>query len=95
MSFFPLSMTPLGFGPANSSSSKMEDSARSPRVGATCCFGFFVRYSSLKGFVGTETGDSRFHHRRVRLWIHGSRKLRGVWEEAVRALADDQLDSVH
>lgn len=42
---------PSGFGPASSSSSKIEEDARSPRMSCGVV-GFFLRYSSVSGFLG-------------------------------------------
>lgn len=82
---------PWGFGPASFSSSKMEDEARSPRTRGPCA-GFFRRNSSVKVFFGAAalcSGVFLPNHHNVRRWVHGMRKVYGIWEDAT--VARDQL----
>lgn len=78
-------LSPAGFGPAVSSSSKMEDEARSPRTSDPPLEGaFFLRYSSVSGFLGFGVESSCccfpvphpivLKSKNVRRWRYGRRK---------------------
>lgn len=78
-----------GFGPAISSSSNMDDDARSPRTSLGLLAGFFLRYSSVKGFAGALKVSGFFlpnPKRNVRRCTHGIVKV-GVLDENVTATA--------
>ncbi len=83
----------LDFAPASSSSSKMEEDARSPRTRVGCC-GFFLRNSSDNGFRGLVFNASLVSvQKSVRRWMLGLRKESNDFE-VDRAVAIHQLVSI-